>query len=471
MKRILLIASAILFVQFSRAQTLNRSQRPKPGPIPVIQIADPVVFKLENGITVMVVENHKLPKIYAGYSIDVGPITEGSKAGMIRLLSGMMNEGTELNSKLVFDERIDQMGAEVSAFASGGQASAMTEYFEATFLLMAEAIRRPAFSQASFDKLKSQALTNLKSDEKSASAISARVVRALSFGAKHPYGELTTPQSISQISLNDIKIAYKKYVTPSRGYLTFIGDIKPGLAKAIAIKAFGNWKGEMLKFPVLDKVANPLITEIDVVDLPNAVQSEITVTNLIELPMNSPDYHAVLLANQLLGGGANGKLFRNLREKHAFTYGAYSKTGSGRLQSTFSAFASVRNEKVDSAVFEFLNEIKVMHTNLVTPAELQAAKNLYNGSYALNLENPGIGAGFASSILINGLSKDFYQMFLQKLNAVSSADVLRVSKKYFKSEQNRIIIVGKANAFLPGLKASGFEIKTFDSYANPVNTN
>lgn len=468
MKKILLFIPALLIAQCSIAQKLDRSQRPTAGPAPKIHIADPVIFKLSNGITVIVVENHKLPKVSAGFSIDAGPIKEGAKAGVTRLLGGMMNEGTQVHPKPVYDEKIDQIGANVNVSAYGAQASAMTEYFQSAFLLMAEALTKPAFSQISFDKLKSQMLTNLKSNEKSAGAISARVVSALSFGPTHPYGELTTPGTVSQIIFEDVKLAYSKYITPSRGYLTFAGDINPAEAKKLAIAAFGNWKGSELKFPVLSKVANPLKTEVDVVDIPEAVQSEITVTNLIDLPMNSPDYHAVLLANQILGGGASSKLFRNLREKHAFTYGAYSKTGSGRLQSNFSASASVRNEKVDSAVLEILKEIKVMHNELVDPVELQGAKNLFNGSYALNLENPGIAAGFASSVLINDLPKDFYRTFLQKLNAVTSLEIQRVSRKYFQIEQNRIIIVGKAGAFLPALKAAGFGIKMFDNYANPI---
>lgn len=468
MKKIFIFAVAALFVQSVSAQKLDRSQRPKPGPAPTITFADPVIYNLPNGITVLVVENHKLPKVSASYSIDAGPITEGAKAGVIGLLGGMLNEGTVTKTKAQFDEAVDQIGAEVGVSASGGQASALTRYFSDAFLLMADALRNPAFPQASFDKLKSQSLTNLKSNERSATAISGRVVNALSFGLKHPYGEFETEQSINSIALDDIKAAYKKYVTPSRGYLTFVGDITPEAAKAIAIKAFGDWKGAILTFPALAKVNNPAKTEVDVVNVPSAVQSEITVTNLIDLPMSSPDYHAVLLANQILGGGADAKLFRNLREKHGFTYGAYSNTGSGRLQSTFSATASVRNEKVDSAVVEILKEINVMRTEKVNPDVLQNAKNLYNGSFALGLENPTRSAGFASSILINNLSKDFYRTYLKKLNAVTADDIQRVSKKYFSHDNARIVIVGNTDQFLPGLKKSGLFVKQFSKYAEPI---
>ena len=184
--------------------------------------------------------------------------------------------------------------------------------------------------------------------------------------------------------------------------------------------------------------------------------------------MSSPDYFPILLANQILGGGSESRLFDNLREKHGFTYGAYSSTGSGRFQSKFSANAAVRNEKVDSAVVEFLREINTIRTTKVTADELQNAKNLFNGSFALGLENPARTAGFASNILINNLPKDFYRTYLQKINAVTTDDILRVTKKYFNHDNTRIVIVGKTDAFAAGLTKAGFKTQVYDNYANAV---
>jgi len=468
MKKLVIIAAISLFAQGISAQTIDRSQKPKPGPAPVITVADPVIYKLANGITVLVVENHKLPKVSASYNIDAGPITEGAKAGVVSLMGSMLNEGTTTKTKVQFDEAVDQLGADVNAGASGGTVSALTRYFEPAFMLMAESIRQPAFPLASFEKIKSQTLTGLKSNEKSAKAISARVVNALAYGKTHPNGEFETEASVNALKLEDVKEAYKKYITPSRGYLTFVGDIKPEAAKALAEKAFGDWKGTALTLPVLAKISNPVKTEVDVVNVSNAVQSEITVLNLIDLPMSNPDYFPVLLANQILGGGSESRLFMNLREKHGFTYGAYSSTGAGRFQSKFSATAAVRNEKVDSAVVEFLKEINTIRTAKVSAEELQNAKNLYNGSFALGLENPARTAGFASSILINNLPKDFYRTYLQKLNAVTTDDILRVAKKYYNYDNARVVIVGKTDAFIPGLTKAGFAIKQYDNYASPV---
>ncbi len=468
MRKIVFIICSALLVQSSFAQ-IDRTKPPKPGPAPVITIADPVVYKLANGITVMVVENHKLPKVSATYSIDAGLITEGAKAGVLSLMGAMLEEGTTIRSKAAFDEAVDRIGANVSLRSSGGSASALTRYFDSAFLLMAEALQKPNFKAESFEKLKGQTLTAMKSNEKSVTAVAGRVTNALLFGVNHPRGEFESEESVSALTLNDVKEAYKNYITPSRGYLTFVGDITPAKAKALAEKAFAAWKGTPLKLEQVAMVNNPQTTEINVIDMPNAVQSEIRVTNLVNIPMSNPDYFPVLLANYLLGGGAESKLFMNLREKHGFTYGAYSNVGTGRFQSSFAASAAVRNAKTDSAIVEFLNEINDMRTKKVSEDELAKAKALYNGNFALGLENPAKIAAFATDIMINDLPKDFYRTYLQKINAVTTDDIQRVSQKYFNSANTRVVVVGKAGEIAEPLKKLNYQVKMYDKYAKPVS--
>ncbi len=469
MKKYIMIAAGALLMQHAQAQiTIDRTRQPKPGPAPVLTIKDPVKYILPNGITVLVVENHSLPKISASYLIDAGPVTEGSKAGVVNLMGSMLNEGTKTMPKAVFDESVEKLGANVSLNSAGGYASALTRYFKEAFTLMGQGLKEPAFTQESFDKLKTQTITGLKSNAKNAKAIAGRVNNALTYGKTHPNGEFETEESIQNLTLQDIKDAYTKYITPSRGYLTFVGDITPANAKALATEVFGGWKGTTLTLPKLETVANPAKTEIDVIDVPSAVQSEIAVINLVDLKINNPDYFPAILASYILGGGAESRLFMNLREKHSFTYGAYSQLGSGRFQETFDASGSVRNAKVDSAVTEFLSEIKRIRTEKVSDEELNTAKALYNGSFALGLENPARMATFASNILINNLPADFYKTYLQKVNAVTADDILRVAQKYFNYDNTRVIIVGKASVILDGLKKSGYPVKMYDTYANPV---
>ncbi len=469
MKKILIIAIAIMAMQICFAQTkVDRSKKPAAGPAPVISFKDPVTFTLPNGMTVLVVENHKIPKVRASFSIDAGPITEGQKAGVMDLLGGMLGEGTTNMSKEKFDESVDIIGADVNLSSSGGSASALTRYFEKAFLLLADGLKNPSFPQASFEKLKSQAITGFKSNEKSAKVISGRVLNALSYGKTNPMGEFTTEESLKNLKLDDVKNAYKNFVTPSRSYLTFVGDISAATAKALVTKVFANWSGKTLALPAIADVKNPAKTEINFVDLPTAVQAEISVGNLVNNPMSGTNYHALLLANQILGGGAESKLFDNLREKHGFTYGSYSSVGRGRFQSLFTAGAAVRSDKVDSAVQEMVKEILNMRDGKITEEELAVAKASFNGSFAISMEDPARAATLASNILINNLPKDFYRTFLQKINAVTVNDVKSVSKSFFNESDARIVIVGNAKKIIPNIMRLGFPIKKYDKFANPV---
>ncbi|HEY8690187.1 MAG TPA: insulinase family protein [Chitinophagaceae bacterium] len=469
MKKIFIAALGTFIMMTSYAQTkVDRTKPPAGGPAPVLSIGEPVTYKLANGITVLVVENHKLPKVSTSYFIDYGPVTEGSKAGEMGIMGSMLEEGTTKMNKVAFDEAVDQMGADVNLNEAGGSTSALTRYFDNAFMLMSDALLHPAFPAESFDKIKSLSLTSLKSNEKSAKAISARVVNALNFGVDHPSGEFETEETINNITLDDIKKIYAQYITPSRGFLTFVGDIKPEHAKELADKAFGTWKGNTITLINPADVKNPNKTEIDLVDVPNAVQSEITVTNLVRIPLNNPDYFPVLLANNILGGNADARLFMNLREKHGYTYGVYSGVGSGRFQTAFNAAASVRNEKVDSAVLEILHEINNIRTTKVSDEELRNAKAVYNGTFALGLEDPARSASFARNIILNDLPKDFYKTYLQRINAVTAEDVQRVAQKYFNYANTRIIVVGKGATVKPGLSKLGYAVNMYDRFAKPV---
>ena len=469
MKKVIIVALSVVLLQHSFAQIkIDRSKKPAAGPAPVISIKDPVIFTLANGMTVLVVENHKLPKVNASLSIDAGPIAEGKKAGLVDIMGQMLGEGTTTMPKDKFDEAVDIIGAQVSLYSGGGSASALTRYFEKAFGLMADGLKNPSFPAESFDKLKSMTLTGLKANEKSAPAIAARVSKALSYGKQTAMGEFTTEESVKSLTLNDVKEAYKNYITPSRSYLTFVGDITPELAKKIATKAFGSWTGKKLTLPSIPLVENPAKTEINFVDLPTAVQGELNIGNLVNNPMNNKDYHALLVANQILGGGAESKLFMNLREKHGFTYGSYSRIGSGRFQSQFNASAAVRTDKVDSATAEIFSEILNMRDGKVTQEELENAKAKYNGSFALGMEDPARTATYATNILINNLPKDFYRTYLQKINAVTLSDLKNVAGTYFNERNSRIVIVGNGSIILPKLMRLGYAIKKYDRYAEPV---
>src|SRR2546428_2859477 len=189
MNKILLSAAVLLLCTTSYAQKIDRSKKPAAGPAPIIQLGDPQTFTLANGMKVLVVEDHKLPTISASLVLDRTPALEGDKKGTMSFLGSMLNEGTTSRPKAKFDEETDFIGASVGISSTGASASALTKYFDKAFDLMADGVLNPAFPAESFAKIQSQELTNLKSNQKSAKAISGRVVSALVYGQDHPFGE------------------------------------------------------------------------------------------------------------------------------------------------------------------------------------------------------------------------------------------------------------------------------------------
>ena len=469
MRKIFFLVAGALMMSGSFAQNIDRTQPPKPGPAPVIKLKDPVVYTLKNGIKVLVVEDHTAPRVSASYYIYTGPVKEGDKAGVMGLMGGMLNEGTRHLTKAAFDLAAEQDGSNISLSSSGGSVGTLTRYFDKGLGLLSDGLRSPAMQQSSFDKLKKQTLNSLKIDEKSINTIAGNVTGALAFGKESPLGEFETSASVENITLEDVKSFYNKYITPSNGYLTVIGDIKPEEAHQLAEKYFGDWTGSKITVAKIADVSNPAATEIDLVDVPSAVQSVINVTNVISLPIDQPDYFATLIANQILGGGADAYLFKDIREKHGYTYGAYSSVSGGVHQTTFNANASVRNEVTDSSVMLFMQNIDKIRNQQVDADLLRDTKAAFNGNFALGTENIARIASFARNIMIYHLPKDYYKTYLQKINAVSAADVQNAAKKYFNYANTRIVIAGKADSIKAGLTKLGYPVKLYDKDANPVS--
>lgn len=465
------IVYTVLFLStfFIHAQ-IDRSKQPKPGPAPEINLGKPQTFTLRNGLKVLVVENHKLPRVSFNLTIDNPPVLERNKAGVATLVGSLLGKGSKKIAKDDFYEEVDYLGASINFSSRGAFASGLSKYAKRIIELMADAALHPNFTQEEFDKEKKILLDNLKSQEKSVTTAARRVERVLAYGKNHPYGEFTTPESVNAITLSDIEIFYANYFVPGKAYLVVIGDVNFEDVQKQITKNFELWKKS---FPPTYSLAKPLdayYTQINFVDMPNAVQSEIAVQNLMNLKMTDSDYFPVLLANKILGGGADARLFLNLREDKGYTYGAYSGIGTDKYASSrFRASASVRNAVTDSAVVAFLTEINRIGNELVSPEELASAKAKYTGDFVLALERPETVARYALNIETENLSENFYQTYLEKINAVTAEQIQAAAKKYFKAKKLRIVVTGKGSEVLENLEKVSFNgrkipIKYFDKY-------
>lgn len=449
-------------------QAQDRPQ-PKPGNAPVVNIKKPQTFVLSNGMKVLVVENHKLPRVSFTLTLDNAPFTEGNKKGVDELTSSLIGNGTKKTPKEAFNEEIDFYGANINFTSQGAYASALSKYSGRVLELLAEGALQPNFTQAEFDKEKAKLLEGLKADEKSVPAISNRVVDVLAFGKNHPNGEYLSEETVKNVTLADVQNNYSMHFVPENAYLVIIGDVKFKETKSAVEKLFSGWKKQSIVKNTYPDPVNPSKLQIDFVDVPNAVQSEISLVNTVNLKMSDPDFFPAVIANQILGGDFNSYLNMNLREQHAWTYGANSSIGSGKYVTKFKASSAVRNNVTDSAVVQFIKEIKRIRTERVDPEVLRNVKAGYIGRFVMQVEKPQAVARYALNIETEKLPADFYEKYIQTINNVTADDIYRVANKYFLLDNMRIIVVGKGADVISSLEKLQIPISYFDKYGNSVD--
>ncbi|CAG0948271.1 MAG: insulinase family protein [Bacteroidetes bacterium] len=454
------------------ALKIDRSKAPAPGAAPKIQIGNYEAFMLDNGLKVIVVENHKLPKISFQLSLDIDPVRQGNAAGLLSATGELLATGTTTRTKEQIDEETDFIGANFSTNSEGFFASALSKHTEKLLDLVSDVILNPAFSAEQLEKINMRTLSGLSTAKTDASAMSANVAKVLRYGKQHPYGEITTEETVKNITVELCKEYYKNYFKPNASYLVIVGDITPSEAKKMVEKYFGKWPKGSVPKNNYETPNIPSLSKVAFVNKPGAVQSVITITYPVEYKVGQEDYIAASVMNSILGGGGfSARLFQNIREDKGYTYGAYSQLSNDPVIGYFSASASVRNGVTDSAIVEFLKEMKRMRDEPVTEKELQSTKNFITGSFARGLEQPQTIARFALQTEKYKLPKDYYATYLEKLNALTVGDIQRVAQKYMKPDNAYILVVGNKDEVAIKLKpfsASG-KIEYFDHFGNAVS--
>jgi zinc protease len=445
-------------------EVLDRSIRPAGAEAPVIKIGEYQSFELPNGLKVFVVENHKIPRLAYSLVLDYDPVFEGEMAGYTSFSGQLMRTGTTTRTKDQIDEAVDMIGANLSTSAGGIYANCLTRHNETLLSVMSDVLLNAEFKAEELEKIRTQTLSGLEADKNDPGAISQRVNQVIVYGSNHPYGENVTEESVKKVTLEKCTEFYKTYFKPNIAYLAIVGDITLEEAKPLVEKYFGSWKpGEVPKANYALPKA-PAKTTVALVDRPNAVQSTINVSYPVDLKPGSPDEIKVKFANTILGGGTF-RLFSNLREKHSWTYGAYSSIQSDKLIGKFNASAEVRNPVTDSSFTEILAEMSRLRTEPVPDDELNMVRNYMMGNFGRSLENPSTVANFAINTARYNLPKDYYSTYLTKLASITAADVQQVAQKYIRPDNAYLLVVGKAEELAPKLKkfSKSGEILYYDS--------
>ena len=467
MKKFFISTIALLVVIFALAPAqLDRSKVPGPGPAPAVAFPDYDLTKTTNGIRVIVVRNTELPTVSIRMLIDRKPILEQETAGAVEIAGQLLRSGTATRTKDQLDEEVDLIGGNVGSNGTTIYASGLSKYTDKLFELLSDVALHPSFPQDELDKIVTQTKSGLQFRKTEPNMIVEVVRKKILFGAQHPYGEVETEETVGKITRVKCMEIYNTYFKPNAAIIAVVGDVDKSDVLKLVKKYFGAWKEGPIPSPKFDNPQPLDKTRIAFVDRASSVQSVIRVSEIMNLQRTSPEVLPVEVMNTVLGGGIF-RLFVNLREKHAYTYGAYSSAGPDELIGNFTVFTSTKNAVTDSAITEVFNELNRIRSEKVEAKELQMAKNYLSGSFVRGLEDPSTIADDAINIERYNLPKDYYKTYLKRLDAMTADDVQRAAQEYITPDKMLVTVVGSGKDVKATLAKFG-PIDVYDEDGNKV---
>lgn len=470
MKKITLSIFSLALALSVTAQKLDRSVRPKPGPAPEITLGKTESFTLANGMRVFVVENHKLPTVSVSIQLDVKPELEGNAAGYRDMMSELLTSGTKTRSKDQLDAAIDYIGANISASDESLYGSSLKKHQGKLLDLMSDIAMNADIKKDELEKVKKRTLSGLKAAENEPDAMLENVSAVMNFGKDHPYGQIATEETVNNITIDQVRKYYETYFRPNVAYMAIVGDVTEAEMKPLIEKYFGGWQKANVPVATYSNPTAPTKAQVAFVPREAAVQSVINVTYPIDLKPGEADVVKTRVANSILGGGSNGRLFLNLREKHAWTYGSYSSINSDELKGQFTAYAKCRNAVSDSSVAEIIAEMRRLQNEKVKKEELQEHLTYLSGAFAIGLENPQTVAQYAINIERYKMPADYYKNYLKNLNAVTAEDIQNTAKKYINPDKAHIVVVGHKDEVAKTMTkfSSDKTVALYNNYGQPL---
>ncbi len=454
MRNLLALLVAFPFAAFAEA---DRTTKPAPGPAPEAAFPDYTTTALSNGLKVFVIEDDRKPTITLRLMVKAGDALDGDKSGLANFVATLLNRGTTKLDAAAFAKAVDSLGAQLEASAGDDATSVMTSGMvksaDALLELFSDAVRDPVFPAEEFAKEQKRTISSLAAQKKSPGALVGNLMNKVLFGA-HPYGNITTPESVVSITRDDIVGFHKKWFAPNNASLVVVGDVKASYIVPKLEKAFGTWAKQELPVVTKSPVPEHKGLTIHLLDRPGSVQSSIIVAH-IGPPRKNPYLPELNVVNATLGGGFSGRLFQNLREKHGYTYGSSSAFGFNADAGYFQATAESRNEVTAPAVQEILAEMKRIREEPIAEPELELQREYNVGNYLLSLENVSRVASRVQDIELYGLDPDFYKTYAKRMAAVTPDKARELAQKYITPGDACVIVVGEAKQVRAELEKLG----------------
>jgi len=444
-----------------------RSQAPAPLPPRPISIPTPRETTLPNGLSLVVVEDNRLPLISYRLAFRVGGAFDPPDLpGLTDLLAGLLPEGTESKTSKQIADEVARMGASLSAGATSDYtivaASTLSQFNEAVLALMAEVILEPSFPENEVSLAKQNTKESLRQQRAQPSFLASEMVARVMFG-NHPYSVVApTPESIDRSSRDEFVKFHRSKLVPNNAVLIVVGDVRYDEILKQAESLFSTWqRGEEI---VANFPAPPVRTsrQAYLVDRPGSAQSNIVIANS-GITRTSPDYFPMMLMHTVLGANASSRLFMNLREDKGYTYGAYSTLDARRTAGTFRVTAEVRTPVTGDSLKEFFYELNRIRSEPVAEKELADAKAYLTGVFPIRLETQeGLTDQLVQIKMLN-LPNDYLQMYRDRVQAVTREEIQRVAREYVKPDEAALIVVGDGAQVLDQMKPYCEDIEVYNT--------
>jgi zinc protease len=403
--------------------------------------------RLANGVDVVVVENHEQPTVSISLTFRAGGVHDpADKVGLSEMVAELLTKGTKTRTAEQIAATIEGAGGSIGAGADDDfltiSAGVLTDHADLAFELLGDIIRNSTFPEAEVDLARTRYVSQYQLALSQAEAVAGWFYAAELYGA-HPYGRHATAATYRAITRDDVVGFAAQRLRPTGALLVVAGDIDLARVRDMAGRHFAGWRGTPPAAPVLPTPTAKSATDILLVHRPGSVQANIILGNTTMMPGDT-NYYAARLATQVLGGGADARLFLILREQKSWTYGAYAaflrSRGLGRWQAT----AEVRTEVTDSALREMLAQVDRIRTELVPDSELVNVKGYLVGAFPLTIETPSQVASQVAMVRRLGLPRDYIQTYRDRLSAVTAARTRAAAARYYRRDQLTIVVVGDA---------------------------
>jgi predicted Zn-dependent peptidase len=474
----LALTIALVFVTSAVGQQLDRTKIPPPGKTPILRVPVWTKSQLPNGATLIVSERHDLPLVsfnitFLGGSNQFEPT---GRRGLANMTSQMLTEGTTTKNGDQLSDALQLLGTFVSTNIGGEEGSigfvSTAKNFDPTLAILSDMMLNSVFPAEALERLRGRTLVNLTQAKDQPTVVGAQVFAKILYGDAHPYGQRATEASVKAITRDDVVAFQKAYFQPGRAIITVVGDVSALKVKATVTKALAAWTKAGDK-PTFDYPKTPALqpATIYLVDKPGAAQSVVNI-GLPGPPRNTPDYFALQVMNQILGGQFQSRLNANIREQKGYSYGVNSGFAYGKGPGAFRAGGSIFSAKTDAALIEFMKELKgIEGERPITDEEIKTAKESLIQGLPQRFASVSAISNTITALTVQNLPDDYYQNYATNVSAVTKDDLLRVAKQYIDLAHLAIVIVGDRASVEGPLKATGIApITVLDIDGNPAGS-